>query len=151
MARRERRDSASRRLKSQAAASDAMSSIGSARALRREGGRGVLASGHRLRHLCEGSCGRFAMAVSARKQLQFWGIGFALLCLVLWLLGSTLLPFLLGAAMAYFLDPLADRLERLGMSRLAATSVIAVTAITEVAQIRLSPSRWSRSASGSRK
>ena len=73
------------------------------------------------------------MALSARKQLQFWGIGFALLCVALWLLGSTLLPFLLGAAMAYFLDPLADRLERLGMSRLAATSVIAVTAILALA------------------
>ena len=31
--------------------------------------------------------------------------------------GSTLLPFLLGAAIAYFLDPIADRLERLGLSR----------------------------------
>lgn len=69
------------------------------------------------------------MAVSARKQVQFWGIGLVLLGLVLWLLGSTLLPFLLGAAIAYFLDPLADRLERLGLSRVAATGVIAITAI----------------------
>jgi predicted PurR-regulated permease PerM len=75
------------------------------------------------------------MAVSARKQLQFWGIGFALLCLVLWLLGSTLLPFLLGAGMAYFLDPLADRLERLGLNRVAATSVIAVSGILALAAV----------------
>ena len=73
------------------------------------------------------------MAVSARKQLQFWGIGFALLCLVLWLLGSTLLPFLLGAGMAYFLDPLADRLQRLGLNRVAATSVIAISGILALA------------------
>jgi predicted PurR-regulated permease PerM len=73
------------------------------------------------------------MAVSARRQLQFWGIGFALFCLVFWLLGSTLLPFLLGAGMAYFLDPLADRLERLGLNRVAATSVIAVAAILALA------------------
>jgi len=73
------------------------------------------------------------MAVSARKQLQFWGIGFVLLCLVLWLLGSTLLPFLLGAGMAYFLDPLADRLERLGLNRVAATSVIAISGILALA------------------
>jgi len=46
-----------------------------------------------------------------------------------WLLGSTLLPFLLGAALAYFLDPLADRLERLGLSRTVATAVIAGSAI----------------------
>ena len=45
------------------------------------------------------------MAVSARRQLQFWGIGFAVFVLVLWLLGATLLPFLLGAGLAYFLDP----------------------------------------------
>ena len=69
------------------------------------------------------------MAVSAKRQLQFWGIAFAVFVLVLWLLGSTLLPFLLGAGLAYFLDPLADRLERLGLNRVAATSVIAVVAV----------------------
>ncbi len=69
------------------------------------------------------------MAVSARQQLRFWGIAFAVLIAVLWLLGGTLLPFLLGAAIAYFLDPLADRLERLGMNRLVATTVIAVVGV----------------------
>ena len=48
---------------------------------------------------------------------------------MLWLLGSTLLPFLLGAALAYFLDPLADRLERLGLSRTLATAVIAISSV----------------------
>ena len=66
--------------------------------------------------------------MSPKRQLQFWGIGFALFVLVFWLLGSTLLPFLLGAGIAYFLDPLADRLQRLGLSRLVATAVIAVDA-----------------------
>ena len=66
------------------------------------------------------------MAVSADRQLQFWGIGcWRSSCWSLWLLGSTLLPFLLGAALAYFLDPLADRLERLGLSRVWSTAVIA--------------------------
>jgi predicted PurR-regulated permease PerM len=69
------------------------------------------------------------MAVSADRQLRFWGIGFAVFVAMLWLLGSTLLPFLLGAALAYFLDPVADRLERLGLSRVVATGVIAVTAL----------------------
>ena len=54
------------------------------------------------------------MAVSAKHQLRFWGIALRSSILVLWLLGGTLLPFLLGAAIAYFLDPLADRLQRLG-------------------------------------
>jgi len=75
------------------------------------------------------------MAVSPRRQLTFWGVGFGLLLLVMWLLGSTLLPFLIGAAMAYFLDPLADRMERLGLNRLAATSVIAVSAILAIAAV----------------
>jgi predicted PurR-regulated permease PerM len=71
------------------------------------------------------------MAVSADRQLRFWGIGFAVFVAMLWLLGSTLLPFLLGAALAYFLDPVADRLERLGLSRVVATGVIAVTAMPD--------------------
>ncbi len=69
------------------------------------------------------------MAVNAKTQLRFWGIAFAVLILVLWLLGGTLLPFLLGAGIAYFLDPIADRLQRLGMSRIVATSVIAVVGV----------------------
>jgi len=69
------------------------------------------------------------MAVTAGRQLRFWGIAFAVFVLAMWLLGSTLLPFLLGAGIAYFLDPLADRLQRLGLSRVWATAVIAVTAI----------------------
>ena len=69
------------------------------------------------------------MAVDPKRQLQFWGIGLAVFVLVLWLLGSTLLPFLLGAALAYFLDPLADRLQRLGLSRTIATALIAVSAV----------------------
>jgi len=60
------------------------------------------------------------------QQLRWWGIGLAVFVLLLWLLADALLPFLLGAAMAYLCDPLADRLERLGLSRLMAT--IAVTA-----------------------
>jgi predicted PurR-regulated permease PerM len=69
------------------------------------------------------------MAVPARKQAMFWGIGFALLALMLWALGSTLVPFMLGAAIAYLLDPLADRLERLGLGRVAATAVIALLVV----------------------
>ena len=69
------------------------------------------------------------MAVNAKTQLRFWGIAFVVLIALLWLLGGTLLPFLLGAAVAYFLDPLADRLQRLGMSRILATSVIAIVGV----------------------
>jgi predicted PurR-regulated permease PerM len=69
------------------------------------------------------------MSVDPRRQLQFWGIALVILVLTLWLLGATLLPFLLGAGLAYFLDPVADRLQRLGLNRVAATSLIATLAV----------------------
>ena len=69
------------------------------------------------------------MALPVEKQLTYWGIALAVLLAFLWLLGNVLLPFLLGAAFAYLLDPVADRLERLGFSRLAATVVITILAI----------------------
>jgi predicted PurR-regulated permease PerM len=64
--------------------------------------------------------------VSPQKQLWFWGIGFLIFAAMLWGLGDTLLPFMLGAAIAYFLDPIADRLERLGLSRALATTIIGI-------------------------
>ncbi len=69
------------------------------------------------------------MAVSAGRQMLFWGVGLALFAAFMWLLGATLLPYIAGAAIAYLLDPLADRLERLGMSRVLATTVIVVSAL----------------------
>ncbi|MBA3324797.1 MAG: AI-2E family transporter [Rhodobacteraceae bacterium] len=69
------------------------------------------------------------MAISTKRQLQFWGAGFALFVLFMWLLGGTLLPFIAGAAIAYLLDPLADRLQRLGMSRTLATAAITLTVV----------------------
>jgi predicted PurR-regulated permease PerM len=64
------------------------------------------------------------MALPVRQQITYWGIASALFLLVFWSLGNVLLPFVLGGAIAYFLDPVADRLERMGLSRVAATGVI---------------------------
>src|SRR5678810_1276175 len=50
------------------------------------------------------------------RQMTFW-----VLTLVV---GELLLPFVAGMALAYLLDPLASKLERLGINRLAATLVI---------------------------
>ena len=69
------------------------------------------------------------MALPAREQVTYWGIAAAVFLVVLWYLGDVMLPFVLGAAIAYFLDPVADRLERLGLSRAAATALIAVAAV----------------------
>ena len=41
----------------------------------------------------------------------------------LWILREILLPFVAGMALAYLLDPLANRLERMGVNRLVATLV----------------------------
>jgi len=69
------------------------------------------------------------MALPVRDQLKYWSIAAAVFVLLLWLLGDVLLPFVIGGAIAYFLDPLADRLEALGLSRAAATAVITVVGV----------------------
>ncbi len=60
------------------------------------------------------------------REVAFWAGGIALLLLALWVLSGVLLPFVAGLALAYLLDPLADRLERRGMSRTVATTSILV-------------------------
>ena len=69
------------------------------------------------------------MALPVRDQVKIWGITTLVLLTLLWVMGDVLLPFLVGGAIAYFLDPVADRLERLGMSRTAATSIITIIAL----------------------
>ncbi|WP_428515698.1 AI-2E family transporter [Roseovarius sp.] len=69
------------------------------------------------------------MALPVRTQFQFWGIAIALFLVVMWFLGDVILPFVLGGAVAYFLDPIADRIERLGASRAIAVTIITLVAI----------------------
>ncbi len=66
------------------------------------------------------------MALPVRQQAIYWGIAAAVFLFVLWALGSVILPFMVGGAVAYFLDPVADRLERAGLSRTAATAAITI-------------------------
>ncbi|TRW97647.1 AI-2E family transporter [Paracoccus sp. M683] len=66
------------------------------------------------------------MRIPVQKQATWWGIAAAILLLTMWLLGSAVLPFILGAGVAYLLDPVADRLERMGLSR--TMSVVVITA-----------------------
>ena len=68
------------------------------------------------------------MALPIHIQGRYWGIAAVLFFIALWFLGSVLLPFLVAGAVAYFLDPIADRLERLGLSRVAATTIITLVA-----------------------
>ena len=69
------------------------------------------------------------MALPAREQVLWWSAAAAVFFILLWFLGHVLLPFVLGGAIAYFLDPVADRLERIGLSRVAATAVITIAGV----------------------
>jgi predicted PurR-regulated permease PerM len=69
------------------------------------------------------------MSLPVRDQVRYWGLALAIFAVVMWLLGDVLMPFILGGAIAYFIDPVADRLERAGLSRVAATALITVCAI----------------------
>ena len=64
---------------------------------------------------------------SLRRQVVFWLLVLLFFVAFLWLFSTILLPFVAGMALAYFLDPVADRLERWGLSRMAATSLILLT------------------------
>ncbi len=70
-------------------------------------------------------------------MVRFWLIALGVFVLLLWLLRGVLLPFAAGAAAAYFLDPLADRLERLGLSRIIATTVITFVFVLLVVAVLL--------------
>jgi predicted PurR-regulated permease PerM len=56
----------------------------------------------------------------------FWALILAATILFIWLLSGILLPFAAGIALGYLLDPVADRLERVGFSRLGAALLILV-------------------------
>ncbi len=68
------------------------------------------------------------MALTIKDQAKYWGIAITVIIVLLWQLGDVILPFVLGGAIAYCLDPIADRLERLGLSRVAAVAVITLVA-----------------------
>lgn len=69
------------------------------------------------------------MALPVEQQAKYWGIVTVVLCLALWFLGDVLLPFIVGGAIAYMMDPVADRLERLKFSRVMATTTISLIAV----------------------
>jgi predicted PurR-regulated permease PerM len=59
-----------------------------------------------------------------QRQVFFWIGALAVFILLVWALSGVLLPFVAGMALAYFLNPLADRLERQGLNRLTATLTV---------------------------
>ena len=62
--------------------------------------------------------------MSREKRTLFWIAGLAVFVFVLHSLSGILMPFVAGMAIAYFLDPVADKLEDKGLSRTLATTAI---------------------------
>ncbi len=69
------------------------------------------------------------MALSVEQQAKYWGIAMVVAFGAIWAMGNVLLPFIAGMAIAYFLDPVADRLEAAGLSRAASTTLITFVAL----------------------
>lgn len=64
------------------------------------------------------------------KRWLFWLIIGILFFVFIYLIRGILLPFILGALIAYFLDPAADKLERYKISRGLATAIITLSFFT---------------------
>jgi predicted PurR-regulated permease PerM len=61
-----------------------------------------------------------------KKQATFWLVSITVFFLAIYVFRSVLLPFVAGMAVAYLLDPVCDRLERVGLSRTWATTAVTV-------------------------
>ena len=62
--------------------------------------------------------------MSKDRKVVIWLVCIVVFGLIIHLLSSILLPFVVGMAIAYFLDPVADRLEAKGLSRWISTFLI---------------------------
>ena len=63
-------------------------------------------------------------ALTASRRLWLWGGILAAIVAAIWLLSPVLFPFLVGLAIAYVLDPAVDKVERWGVGRTFATSLV---------------------------
>jgi predicted PurR-regulated permease PerM len=70
--------------------------------------------------------------MTIRTYTGIWLAALAAFIILLVLFQGILLPFVAGMAVAYFLDPVADRLERAGLSRTLATAIITAAFIIVV-------------------
>ncbi|HXW25192.1 MAG TPA: AI-2E family transporter [Xanthobacteraceae bacterium] len=68
------------------------------------------------------------------RRVWFWLLMVGAFAGALWLFKGILLPFVAGLALAYLLDPIANRLERIGVNRIvAALLIVGVFALAFVA------------------
>lgn len=73
--------------------------------------------------------------MTSTRQLLWFGGGLVAFLLLIWLFNAILAPFVIGLAIAYFLDPVCDRLERVGLSRTLATLVVTLAFVLLLALV----------------
>jgi predicted PurR-regulated permease PerM len=73
--------------------------------------------------------------MSFARPVVFWIAIFAATAAAIALLREALLPFVAGMVLAYLLDPLASRIERMGITRLAATLAIMLIVVATIAAL----------------
>ena len=71
-----------------------------------------------------GTGGAMEPGKTDNSRVWFWLVGLGVSLALVHLLSDILMPFVVGMAVAYFLDPQADRLEALGASRTVAVTLI---------------------------
>lgn len=73
--------------------------------------------------------------MTARERTLVWLVVLVGFILALYVLRPILLPFVAAMAVAYFLDPVCDRLEALGLGRGAATGVVTLVFFIVIAGV----------------
>jgi predicted PurR-regulated permease PerM len=66
--------------------------------------------------------------MALERQVAFWVVALIVFAAVFWLLSPVLLPFVAGMALAYLLDPVALKAERLGINR-GVSALLVVTVV----------------------
>jgi predicted PurR-regulated permease PerM len=68
-------------------------------------------------------------------QIAFWVVILFVIATALWMLGGLMLPFAAALVIGYLLNPVADRLEAIGLNRLGASLVILLLFVLFVAVV----------------
>ncbi|MBF0678329.1 MAG: AI-2E family transporter [Devosia sp.] len=73
--------------------------------------------------------------MNLRNQVLIWIGFFVVLILSLWIFRGILLPFVVGAALAYLLNPLVNQLQRWRFSRMWATVVVLLSILSIIVSL----------------
>ncbi|WP_400767910.1 AI-2E family transporter [Methylosinus sporium] len=87
--------------------------------------------------MSEREMGEARVSNALDRRLAFWTATILLVFALFYFLSAVLAPFLAGLALGYLLDPVADRLQTLGLSRLGASFAILTVFVVLAAAIVL--------------